>query len=322
MRDTNCDLLIVGGGPAALSAAVSASSEGLRTVVVEAGRLGGQAEASKAIENFIGLEKVTGRQLADVAIRQGYKFGVEFVTPLRVVSLARSGGLITVTSDDNQTRTCKTVILATGVSYQTLGAKNAGMYVNRGLEYVAIPKPGKGTHVIVGGGNSAGQAAVFLGSQCGCDVTMVVRGASLATSMSKYLIDRIEACSNINVMTNTEVVEVMGKSRMEKVVLESEGDQQIIPAKSMNVFIGTQPKTYWLRNIVALDKKGFVLTGADSKPFGWSLGREPFPYETNMPGIFAAGDVRAGSIKRISAAAGEGSSAVANIHNYLSLNGL
>lgn len=320
MNVTNCDVMVIGGGPSGLSAAINAASEGLRVLLVEASTIGGQARVSKAIENFVGQEKITGAKLMDVAIRQCYKFGVEFRVPVRIVSLTRrEDGLICAETDDGQMICCKTVILALGVSYRTLDAKGIGMFINRGVEYTAMPTPGKGTHIIVGGANSAGQAAVYLGSQYGCDVKMVVRGSSLTASMSKYLIERIEACDNIEVLTQARVVEVIGRSQLEKVSVEQDGQILVIPTKSMNVFIGAIPKTHWLKGVVGLDSKGFVSTGIHTKGHGWSLERPAFPFETSFPGVFCAGDARDGSIKRVAAAVGEGSAAVSNIHQYLAL---
>jgi thioredoxin reductase (NADPH) len=318
------DLIIVGGGPAGLGAAVYGASEGLRTVLVERLASGGQAGQSSRIENYLGFpDGVSGGQLADRARRQAEKFGAELITARKAVGLEVNGSARTVRFADGGSIDSRAVILATGVSYRPLSADGCDRLTGAGVFY------GAASHVatecaeeevyIVGGANSAGQAAVNLSSYAK-SVTLVVRGPSLESSMSYYLIQQVEAIDNINVRTCTVVTEVCGDDHIEKLVLQDQrtGETEEVTCARMFVFIGAEPRTDWLKGVVARDDHGFVLAGPNLKNVcGWTLDRPPHHLETSVPGVFVAGDVRADSAKRVAAAVGEGSMAVMLVHRYL-----
>jgi thioredoxin reductase (NADPH) len=318
------DLVVVGGGPAGLAAAVYGASEGLKTVLIERTATGGQAGQSSRIENYLGFpDGVSGGQLADRARRQAEKFGAELITARKAVGLEVNGSARTVRFADGGSIDSRAVILATGVSYRPLSADGCDRLTGAGVFY------GAASHVatecaeeevyIVGGANSAGQAAVNLSSYAK-SVTLLVRGPSLESSMSYYLIQQVEAIDNINVRTCTVVTEVCGDDHIEKLVLQDQrtGETEEVTCARMFVFIGAEPRTDWLKGVVARDDHGFVLAGPNLKNVcGWTLDRPPHHLETSVPGVFVAGDVRADSAKRVAAAVGEGSMAVMLVHRYL-----
>ena len=322
------DVVIVGGGPSGLGAAVYAASEGLRTVLVEREATGGQAGQSSRIENYLGFpDGVSGAQLTDRARRQAHKFGAEILTTRDVVSLDVRGSSRIVRFADGDQVASHAVMLATGISYRTLGVPGADAVTGRGLFYgsAATEAPAcAGDEVyIVGGANSAGQAAVFLARHA-LRVTLLVRADTLEKSMSHYLIRQIDEIPNIDVRLDTEVIEVHGDDHLEGLTIgcRTDGSQQKVRAGYVFVFIGAAPRTEWLHDVVERDERGFVLTGPDllvggRRPRGWMLDRDPYYLEASAPGVFAAGDVRANSVKRVASAVGEGAMAIQLIHGYL-----
>jgi thioredoxin reductase (NADPH) len=329
------DLAVVGGGPGGLGAAVYGGSEGLRTVLVESVATGGQAGTSSRIENYLGFpDGVSGAQLTDRARRQAVKFGVEILTTRTVTGLAMRGGVRVLTFDDGSEIAAHAVVLATGVSYRTLDVPGltelAGLGVYYGAATTEAPSCTGETVYVVGGANSAGQAAMNF-ARYAERVVMLVRGPSLQASMSQYLIEQIEAVEAIEVRTCTEVVAAAGDEHLEKLTLRERntGDEQVVDAHWLFVFIGAEPRTDWLDGTVARDDHGFVLSGPDLPlargsrgPSGWEsagrdLGRDPFHLETSLPGVFAVGDVRGGSVKRVASAVGEGAMAVSLVHRWL-----
>jgi thioredoxin reductase (NADPH) len=318
------DLVVIGGGPAGLAAAVYGASEGLRTVLIERTATGGQAGQSSRIENYLGFpDGVSGSQLADRARRQADKFGAELITARKAVALEVNGAARTVRFSDGSSIASRAVILATGVAYRQLPAEGCDKLTGAGVYYGATTSVVTGCDneeiYIVGGANSAGQAAVSLANYAK-SVTLVVRGPSLQTSMSYYLIQQIEAIDNIHVRTCTVVKEACGDEHLEKLVLEDQrtGETDEVTCGRMFIFIGAAPFTDWLDGVVARDDHGFILTGPDLKNVcGWPLERPPHHLETSVPGVFVAGDVRAESAKRVAAAVGEGSMAVMLVHRYL-----
>jgi thioredoxin reductase (NADPH) len=322
------DVVIVGGGPAGLGAAVYAASEGLRTVLVERQATGGQAGQSSRIENYLGFpDGVTGSQLTDRARRQAAKFGAEILTTRDVVGLDVRASSRAVRFADGGEVVAHTVLLATGISYRKLGTPGADALTGRGVFYgsAATEAPAcSGQEVfIVGAGNSAGQAAMFF-SRHARRVTLLVRADNLERSMSYYLIRQIDDTPNVVVRCNTEVTAVHGDDHLEQLTLcdTRAGAQETVPAGYLFVFIGAEPRTEWLDGVIARDAKGFVLTGADllrdgQRPRGWHLDRDPYYLEASAPGVFAAGDVRANSIKRVASAVGEGAMAIQLLHTYL-----
>jgi len=322
------DLIVIGGGPAGLGAALYGASEGLRTVLVERTATGGQAGQSSRIENYLGFpEGVRGDQLTSRARRQADKFGAEVLTTREVTALQVGGSARTVRFADGSTIDGHTVILATGVSYRKLGAPGLAELTGRGIYYGSALTEATscaGQHVfIVGGANSAGQAAVYLAKN-GASVTLLVRGPSLEKSMSHYLIEQVEGMQAITVRTCTEVVAAHGTDHLEQLTLRdaNTGETEDVDAQYLFVFIGAAPMTDWLDGVLARDDHGFVLTGPDllvggQLPPGWPLDRAPYHLETSVPGVFAAGDVRAESAKRVASAVGEGAMAVMLVHRYL-----
>ena len=321
------DLAIVGGGPGGLAAAVYGGSEGLRTVLVEKEAPGGQAGTSSRIENYLGFPSgLSGGDLARRAVTQARKFGVEILTPQTATALRVEGPYKHLTLGDGSEISCHVLMLALGVSWKRLPAEGADRFVGAGVYYgaamtEALHAAGK-TVYMVGAGNSAGQAAMYFKDHAS-EVVMLVRGDSLSDKMSRYLVDRIEQCENIEVRLRTEVVRCIGGSRLEGLELRSgDGDvTEAVPAEYLFAFLGAAPGTEWLDGIVARDERGFVLTGKDLDPelhlFDWPLEREPLMLETNVPGIFACGDVRHDSVKRVASAVGEGSVSVAFMHRIL-----
>ncbi|WP_031172211.1 FAD-dependent oxidoreductase [Streptosporangium roseum] len=320
------DLIVIGGGPGGLGAAVYGASEGLRTVMVEQHASGGQAGQSSRIENYLGFpDGVSGAQLADRARRQALKFGAELLTARTVTSLEVKGQARVVGFADGSSIAAHTVILATGVSYRRLTAPGLDDFVGRGTYYGAAvteaPECRDREVYIVGAANSAGQGAVYL-SGYASRVHLIVRSDGLERSMSHYLIEQISNISNIEVHTGTEVVGAEGDDHLERLTLKGPDGERTVDSEWLFVFIGAEPFTDWLGDTIERDAKGFVLTGpdltsAESRPRNWPLRREPYHLETNVPGVFAAGDVRADSIKRVASAVGEGAMAVALVHRYL-----
>jgi thioredoxin reductase (NADPH) len=321
------DLVIVGGGPAGLAAAVYGASEGLRTVLVEQSAPGGQAGTSSLIENYLGFPSgVSGADLARRATTQARRFGAE-VLAQEAVALRREDPYRVVRLSDGTDVSCYAVVLATGVSVRMLEVPGVESLLGIGVYYGAAMTEAatyRGQDVcVVGAGNSAGQGALFF-SRYARRVTMLVRADSLGKSMSQYLIDRITATPNIEVVTRAEVTAACGTSRLEKVAVRRlpDGEKHELDAAAMFIFIGAKPRTELVSSLLELDEKGYVLTGldlprTDRRPRGWTLDRDPFPFETSVPGVFAAGDVRAGSGKRVAAAVGEGSGTVGVVHSYL-----
>jgi thioredoxin reductase (NADPH) len=322
------DLIVIGGGPAGLGAAVYGASEGLRTVLVERLATGGQAGQSSRIENYLGFpDGVSGAQLTDRARRQATKFGAEVLTTREVVRLETCGSARRVTFADGTSIDAHTVILATGVSYRRLGAPGLDDLTGRGVYYgsaltEASACAGQDVYV-VGGANSAGQAAVYL-SRHAKSVTILVRGPSLERSMSFYLIKQIEGIPSISVRTCTEVVSACGEDHLEMLTLRNtvDGTSDTVDAHLLFLFIGAAPLTDWLDGVVARDADGFVLAGPDlsvsgERPARWELDRMPYHLETSVPGVFVAGDARAESAKRVASAVGEGALAVMLVHRYL-----
>jgi thioredoxin reductase (NADPH) len=321
------DLVVVGGGPAGLGAAVYGASEGLRTVLVERQATGGQAGQSSRIENYLGFpDGVSGGQLAERARRQAGKFGAEVLTTRKVTALETQGSARVVRFADGGCIAGHSVILATGVSYRHLDAEGADAFTGRGVYYgSAITEAAScaGEHVyIVGGANSAGQSAVFFARHASC-VTLLVRGPSLEASMSHYLIQQLAAIPNVVVRTGTTVAAARGQDHLEELDLrDTAGGVETVPASHLFVFIGAAPRTEWLDGVVARDPRGFLPTGPDllsdgHRPRGWTLQRDPYFLESSIPGVFVAGDVRAQSVKRVASAVGEGAMAVTLVHRYL-----
>jgi thioredoxin reductase (NADPH) len=322
------DLIVIGGGPAGLGAAVYGASEGLRTVLVERTATGGQAGQSSRIENYLGFpDGVSGAQLTDRARRQATKFGAEVLTTRDVVGLEVRGSARRVTFADDSFIDGHTVILATGVSYRLLDMPGVSELTGRGIYYgsaltEASACLGQDVYV-VGGANSAGQAAVYL-SRHAKSVTILVRGSSLEKSMSYYLIRQIADIGNIRVRTCTEVIGAEGDGHLERLTLRdtANGSTETVDAQLMFLFIGGAPLTDWLGDVVVRDARGFVVAGPDlsvagERPRGWELDRMPYHLETSVPGVFVAGDARAESAKRVASAVGEGALAVMLVHRYL-----
>jgi thioredoxin reductase (NADPH) len=322
------DVVIVGGGPAGLGAAVYAASEGLRTVLVERKATGGQAGQSSRIENYLGFpDGVSGSQLTDRARRQAHKFGAEILTTRDVVGLDVRGSARVVRFADGGEVVAHSVLLATGIAYTWLDVPGTANLTGRGVFYGSALTEASacaGDEVyVVGGANSAGQAAVFL-AQHARKVTMLVRAESLEKSMSYYLIRQIAEIPNIEVRVQTEVVEVHGDDHLESLTVcdRTTGVKTQVPAQYLFVFIGAAPRTEWLDGVVQRDERGFVLAGPDLRsnglrPAGWDLDRDPYFLESSVSGVFAAGDVRANSVKRVASAVGEGAMAIQLIHGYL-----
>jgi thioredoxin reductase (NADPH) len=322
------DTVIVGGGPAGLGAAVYAASEGLRTVLVERKATGGQAGQSARIENYLGFpDGVSGAQLTDRARRQAAKFGAEILTAVGVTGLEVRGSSRVVGFADGSEVAAHTVVLATGVAYHTLAAPGIEELTGRGVFYgsaaTEAPACADQDVYVVGGANSAGQAAVFL-SRHARRVTLLVRADALEHSMSHYLIRQIRDTANIEVRLSTEVDGAEGDGHLERLRLCDTGTGKVeeVPAGFLFVFIGAAPCTDWLHGVVERDPKGFVVTGPDllrggRRPVAWPLDRDPYYLEGSVPGVFAAGDARANSVKRVASAVGEGAMAIQLVHRYL-----
>ena len=325
------DVVIVGAGPAGLAAAVYGASEGLSTLLVECEAPGGQAGTSSRIENYLGFPTgVSGDDLATRALSQAQRFGAELLVARCVDGLALSGNRTehTVVLDGGEHVRTRTVILANGVSWRELDVPGAERLVGRGIYYGAAQTEARGCQgqrvYLIGGGNSAGQAAMFF-SGYASEVKLLVRGPSLADSMSHYLIEQLASKSNIEVCTRCRIVQVSGEHRLEGVTIEDRATGKLTqaPTSAVFAFIGADAKTEWLPPPLIRDEKGFVCTGRDVldlvalREGNWPLARDPFLLETSVPGVFAAGDVRHGSVKRVASGVGEGSMAIAFIHQYL-----
>lgn len=325
--DRTFDLVVVGGGPAGLAAAVYGATEGLTTLVVEKVAVGGQAGTSSRIENYLGFPTgISGEELTERAMVQAEKFGARMTSPCAVESLREDAGLLVLGLGDGSDVVGRAVIVASGARYRRLDAERLEDFEDNGVFYACTEMEarlcGGSPVVVVGGGNSAGQAALFLASS-GSPVTLLIRGADLGARMSRYLVDRIEDAENIIVRTKTVVVALDGERSMTSVRVASEGREELLPCVGLFSFIGADPAAAWLSGCAALDARGFVLTDRSltQAHLGetWeALQRDPLPYETNRPGLFAVGDVRSGSTKRVATAVGEGSAAVRSVHEYLS----
>jgi thioredoxin reductase (NADPH) len=331
LEHSSFNLVVIGAGPAGLAAAVYGASEGLGTLVVEGEAIGGQAGTSSLIRNYLGFPwGVGGSELASRATEQARLFGASFVYMRHATGLRRAGHDLAVTLSCGNEVMAQAVIVATGASYRRLNIPSLEALHGVGVFYgaaVAEAQVMQGQEVyVVGGANSAGQAAMHL-SKYASRVTLLARGQSLADSMSDYLINEIEAAENVAVRLNTQVVDGGGKGRLECLVLRdsTSGRTETVAAVALFVLIGAEPHTGWLPEEIERDEKGFVFTGRDLPSYGranrgWHLGRLPLPMETSIPGVFAVGDVRHGSVKRVASAVGEGSIAVQLVHEYLRWN--
>jgi thioredoxin reductase (NADPH) len=323
------DLAIVGGGPAGLAAAVYGASEGLKTVMIEREAPGGQAGMSSRIENYLGFPTgLSGGDLARRAVAQAQRFGVEILAPQEAVSVRAEGPYRFIKLSDGSELSCHALMVATGVQWRRLEApgidrlQGAGVYYGGGATEALSCK--NEIVYVIGGANSAGQAAMNFAKYAD-RVVIVVRSSSLSSTMSQYLIDQVKETSNIQIWANASVAEVHGETHLEEISFLCSDTNKVerVPATSMFIFIGALPRTDWLDGLIERDDRGFILTGPDlvrdgKRPKGWNLDRDPFLLETNLPGLFAVGDVRHGSVKRVASGVGEGSVAVQFIHQYLS----
>ncbi len=324
------DLVIVGAGPAGLAAAVYGASEGMRTLLLDRHAPGGQAGTSSRIENYLGFPTgVSGSELTRRALTQAQRLGAEFLAPLEVTGVSIDAGYKRLALSDGRELVTRSLVATTGMSYREHSAAGVTEHTGAGVYYGAATTEAtafRGRRVlVVGGGNSAGQGALYL-ARYAKEVQIVVRRDCLRGTMSQYLIDQIEKTPNIRLRTRTEIERVEGEGHVERMVLNSldDGTRQVEEADALFVFIGTRPRSDWLPANVLRDAKGFVLTGrdlmaADGYARIWKERREPLPLETSVPGVFAAGDLRAGAMNRVASAVGEGSMAVRLVHEYLAL---
>ena len=322
------DVIVIGGGPAGLANAVYAASEGLRVVLVESQAPGGQAGTSSMIENYLGFPAgVTGSDLAGRAVAQARRFGAELLSAHAVVGLRREDPYRVVVLEDGTELTAYCVVIATGMSAKTLNIPGLAALHGVGVYYGAAMTEAARYRAkdicIVGGANSAGQGTLFF-SRYARRVTMLVRAPDLQPTMSRYLVDRIRAAPNIEVINGVEVESVAGEAALESVTVKNpdSGERRTVPSSAMFIFIGVQPHAEAFAGVLECDEAGFVLTGTDlpqehGRPRGWPLERAPFMFETSIPGVFAAGDVRSGANRRVAAAVGEGSAAIYSVHRYL-----
>jgi thioredoxin reductase (NADPH) len=316
------DLVVIGAGPSGLAAGVYGASEGLKVLVVESGGPGGQAGSSSRIENYLGFPNgISGPELTGRAFLQAEKFGAKVAVARTAQSLQCAKPQLMVTLDDGSVARARSVVLASGARYRKLPLPNLHLFEGAGIYYAATQMEaqscGRGEVIVVGGGNSAGQAALFL-ADFAPHVHILVRRGGLAETMSRYLIARIEACKTITVHGNTEVVELGGDQNLERVCWQEgkNGNREWRDCPNLFLMTGAEPNTEWLAGCVALDDKGFVRTGPELGP-DWHLERPPFLLETSVPGVFAVGDMRSGSVKRVAAAVGEGSMAIQFVHRVL-----
>jgi thioredoxin reductase (NADPH) len=322
------DLIVVGGGPAGLANALYAASEGLRVVLIEQNAPGGQAGTSSRIENYLGFPNgITGADLAARASAQARRLGAELLTAQEVVGIRREDPYRVVKLANGKEIAAYAVILTTGMAVRTLDVPGIEPLLGMGVYYGAALSEAmayRGRDIcIIGGANSAGQGALFF-SRYARRVTFVIRAAGLAPAMAHYLVERIKATDNIQVISRVEVSSVSGKGQLEEIILRDidTGENRVVRADGMFIYIGTAPHTEMVAGLLERNDKGFIITGPDlprsnGRPRGWDLERDPFMFETNVPGIFAAGDVRAGANRRVAAAVGEGSAAIYSIHKYL-----
>ncbi|HEV7975375.1 FAD-dependent oxidoreductase [Amycolatopsis sp.] len=322
------DLIVVGAGPAGLAAVVYGASEGLTVSALDAMAPGGQAGTTSRIENYLGFPSgVSGAELAERSVIQADKFGVRVAVPAEALSLKSRGGYYVVGFDDGIEIVSRTVMIATGARYRRLAVPGIKKFEATNVYYAATVHEARGCRAapvaVVGGGNSAGQAAVFL-AEGSPKVYLLMRGGDLAENMSRYLVDQVERHPRIEVLLHSEVRELAGDDVLESLVVEDNRtrERRFVEARALFVFIGASPHTDWLSGVVALDEDGFVLTGAEADPFrtddAWrSVARPPLALETNRPGVFAIGDVRHGSVKRVASAVGEGAMAIRLVHEHL-----
>ena len=321
-----CDLLVVGAGPAGLAAAVYGASDGLTVLVKDSVAVGGQAGTTSRIENYLGFPAgISGAELAERSVIQADKFGAQISVPVEAIKLEAQAGHYVVGFDDGTEIVAHTVVIATGARYRKLALPRLKEFEGTSVFYAATLHEARACRTapvaIVGGGNSAGQAAVFL-AEAVPKVYLVVRGGDLNENMSRYLVDRVESHPRVEVLLHTEVRELVGRDGLESIVVENNRtyERSVLDARSLFVFIGAIPCTAWVSGAVALNEDGFVLTGANTAAASadaWrQLEREPFVLETSCPGVFAAGDVRSGSIKRVASAVGEGAMAVRLVHEH------
>ena len=323
------DLVVVGAGPAGLGASVYGASEGLSTLALESVALGGQAGTSSRIENYLGFPAgLSGFELASRALVQADKFGAQTAVPQEAVSLKREDGYYRIELSEGGEVAARSVIAATGARYRRLDIPRLERFEGVSIHYAATEAEAQRCEgeevVVVGGGNSAGQAAVYLAGRTP-RVYLLIRGDDLSKSMSRYLLDRIRSARNVELLANTQIRDLLGEDRLDGVVVEDNrsGARRTLGARALFAFIGAEANTSWLEGAVELDERGFVLTGRELdgsalEEDAWQgLSREPYPLETSLPGVFAAGDVRSGSIKRVASAVGEGSMTVRLVHQYL-----
>ena len=317
------DLVIVGAGPAGLAAAVYGASEGLKTLLVEREAPGGQAGTTSRIENYLGFPAgLSGSDLARRALAQARRLGTEILSSQEVATLRRADPYRTVVMDDGSELSCQAVVIATGVAYRQLDVPGAAALAGRGVYYGAATTEAmlyRDADVgVIGSGNSAGQAAVHL-ARFASRVHVLARGSSLSASMSAYLVEQIESLPNVQVHLHCRTVDLAGDEHLERATFDGPTGQMELPLSAVFVFIGQQPRTGWLDGTVARDPRGFILTGPQEvgADDGWPLDRDPYLLESSLPGVFAAGDVRGRSVKRIASAVGDGSTAVQLVHQYL-----
>lgn len=322
-RELSCEVAVVGGGPAGLTAAVYAGSEGLRTIVIERHVIGGQAGASSLIRNYLGFPRgISGAELTQRAYQQAWLFGAKFVFAREVTGLRARGTKKLLTLSDGREILATAVVIATGAKYRRLVIPSLERFIGGSIFYTTFGESRLVRDldvVVVGGGNSAGQAAIHLAAFARW-VTLVVRADSLEKGMSDYLVQQIRGIPNIEVRLKSEIVTGEGGERLERLTIHNKRSDvfDTIPAKLLFVLIGATPYTDWLDGVIQRDPKGFILTGHDVDLRAWPLQRKPMSFETSVPGIFAVGDVRLGSMKRVASAVGEGAGAVQNVHQYLS----
>jgi thioredoxin reductase (NADPH) len=317
------DLVIVGAGPAGLAAAVYAASEGLRTLLIEGEAPGGQAGRSKRIENYLGFPAgLSGGDLARRAVAQARRFGAEILSPVDAVELHTRDGYHSLRLSDDSEVSARSVLIAAGVSYRLVEVLGAERLTGSGVYYgatisEAMAVQGHDVYVL-GGGNSAGQAAMHLARYAG-QVTILIRGASLASSMSRYLIDLVEAAPNVSVRPHAEVVDGSGTGRLERLVLADtrDGERTTVATAALFIMIGAAPRSDWLPPAIVRDEWGYVVTGTDVPAAAWSAGRPPRPLETSLPGVFAVGDVRHRSMKRVAASVGDGAGVIPQVHEHI-----
>lgn len=315
------DLVIVGGGPTGLAAAVYGASEGLSTVLVEREAVGGQAGTSSKIENYLGFPNgVSGAELAERALAQATRFGAEILVPQEVTKLSLDGRYKVLDLADGQSISGAALVVATGVTYREMHSESLRALTGAGVFYGAATTEAldaAGEHVVVvGSANSAGQGALYF-AKFAESVTMIVKASDLRETMSAYLADQIEAAPSITVRVESRVVEAHGGDSLEAVSVETRGEISRVETRFLFVFIGAEPRNEWLAGLIATDERGYLYTGRDAKVEGWPLSRDPMHLECSVPGVFAAGDVRHGSIRRVAGGVGEGSTTVQLVHRYL-----